>query len=102
MLAIGDALAFVACRRKDFSPRDFAALHPGGSLGRRLTAVRDLMRSGDQVRIASEQITVREVFVARGRGKAIGGEAGERFLGSSRRVKNTPTPNLSPQGGGGF
>lgn len=67
MLAIGDALAFVACRRKDFSPRDFAALHPGGSLGRRLTAVQDLMRSGDQVRIASEQITVREVFVAQSR-----------------------------------
>ncbi len=62
MLALGDALALVTSRRKNFTPRDFAQRHPGGSLGRKLTAVGDLMRSVDHVRVASETATVREVF----------------------------------------
>ncbi len=62
MLAIGDALALVTSRQKGFSPRDFAKLHPGGSLGRKLRPVRDLMRSADQVRIAPQTATIREVF----------------------------------------
>lgn len=43
-LALGDALAVVLLRLKEFRPEDFAALHPGGALGRRLTLrVRDAM-----------------------------------------------------------
>jgi arabinose-5-phosphate isomerase len=63
MLAIGDALALVLSQVRDFTPQQFAAFHPGGSLGRRLASVKDIMRSGDQVRIASESSTIREVFV---------------------------------------
>ena len=63
MLAIGDALALVISQIRNFTPQQFAAYHPGGSLGRRLTSVKDIMRSGDQVRIASETSTIREVFV---------------------------------------
>lgn len=63
MLAVGDALALVISQVREFTPRQFAAFHPGGSLGRRLASVKDLMRSGDQVRIASESSTIRDVFV---------------------------------------
>ena len=47
MLALGDALALDVSRRLDFKPHDFAELHPGGHLGRRLATVRQLMKSGD-------------------------------------------------------
>lgn len=48
-LAMGDALAVVLYERKGFSENDFALRHPGGSLGRRLTTVADLMHRGDAV-----------------------------------------------------
>lgn len=63
MLAIGDALALVLSQMKQFTPRQFAAFHPGGSLGRKLASVRDVMRPIDQVRVANESATIREVFV---------------------------------------
>lgn len=47
MLALGDALAIEVSRRRNFQAEDFADLHPGGHLGRRLTPVRELMHSGD-------------------------------------------------------
>jgi len=47
MLALGDALAIEVSSRRNFQAEDFANLHPGGHLGRRLTPVRDLMHSGD-------------------------------------------------------
>jgi len=57
------SMALVISQIRNFTPQQFAAYHPGGSLGRRLTSVKDIMRSGDQVRIASETSTIREVFV---------------------------------------
>lgn len=62
MLAIGDALALVVARHRGFTPESFAVFHPGGSLGRKLTRVRDIMRCGDEVRIASCTATVRDVL----------------------------------------
>ena len=47
MLALGDALALELSRRAGFQPHDFAQLHPGGRLGRRLARVRDLMHRGE-------------------------------------------------------
>jgi arabinose-5-phosphate isomerase len=47
MLALGDAIALELSRRSGFQPDDFADLHPGGPLGRRLARVRDLMHAGD-------------------------------------------------------
>lgn len=50
-LALGDALAIATMEAKGFNEKQFAELHPGGRLGRRLrTSVRDLMRSGEDVR----------------------------------------------------
>jgi arabinose-5-phosphate isomerase len=63
MLAIGDALAMVLCLKRRFTPHHFAAVHPGGSLGRRLAMVVDVMRSGPEIRIAAEDKSVRDVFV---------------------------------------
>ncbi len=63
MLAVGDALALVASRARGFTRQQFAMYHPAGSLGRKLQSVREVMRSGDQLRIAPETATIREVFV---------------------------------------
>jgi arabinose-5-phosphate isomerase len=47
MLALGDALALEASRSRGFALDDFAQLHAGGRLGRRLARVRELMHTGD-------------------------------------------------------
>ncbi len=47
MLALGDALAIAVSNALGFQPRDFAQLHPGGQLGRRLATVRQVMHTGD-------------------------------------------------------
>jgi arabinose-5-phosphate isomerase len=62
MIAVGDALAFVLSRMRDFSHEDFARYHPAGSLGRKLLKVEAVMRQGKALRLASDQETVREVF----------------------------------------
>lgn len=46
MLALGDALAIEVSRARGFDAAQFAVLHPGGRLGRRLARVGDLMHSG--------------------------------------------------------
>ncbi|MEZ6044412.1 MAG: KpsF/GutQ family sugar-phosphate isomerase [Planctomycetaceae bacterium] len=62
MLGLGDALALVTARRRGFKPEQFAAWHPGGSLGLKFKTVQDLMRVGSRVRVAAEEKTVREVL----------------------------------------
>ncbi len=49
MLALGDALAVALAEKKGFQEEDFASLHPGGKLGKRLARVESLMHSGDAV-----------------------------------------------------
>lgn len=49
MLALGDALAITLAERLGFAPQTFAELHPGGSLGRRLTPVRELAHTGEAI-----------------------------------------------------
>lgn len=46
-LAMGDALAMTLLERRGFTVDDFAVLHPGGRLGRRLVRVEELMHAGD-------------------------------------------------------
>jgi arabinose-5-phosphate isomerase len=73
MIAVGDALAFVLSRMRAFTREDFARFHPAGSLGRKLLKIEALMRRGDDLRLASVDDTVREVFVrARRRGRRTG------------------------------
>lgn len=49
MLALGDALAVALAERRGFKEEDFAGLHPGGKLGKRLAKVEQLMHTGDAV-----------------------------------------------------
>jgi arabinose-5-phosphate isomerase len=49
MLALGDALAMALAEKRGFKEEDFANLHPGGKLGKRLARVESLMHTGDAV-----------------------------------------------------
>ena len=49
MLALGDALAMALAEKRGFKEEDFANLHPGGKLGKRLARVEALMHTGDAV-----------------------------------------------------
>ena len=49
MLALGDALAVAVSLKKGFRAENFADLHPGGKLGKKLARVRELMHSGDAI-----------------------------------------------------
>ena len=61
-LALGDALACALMKVRDFSAQDFARLHPGGSLGRRLLMrVEQVMRRHD-LPIVSEEATAIEMI----------------------------------------
>lgn len=62
MLALGDALAFTLLEQRQFTADEFARFHPAGTLGRKLAVVADCMRRGEELRIAPETDTVREVF----------------------------------------
>jgi len=63
MLALGDALALVVSQSRGFTPADFVRFHPGGSLGRKLTMVEEIMRPRSECRVAPQHLTVRQVFV---------------------------------------
>jgi arabinose-5-phosphate isomerase len=62
MLALGDAVALEVSRRRGFQPEQFAQLHPGGRLGRRLARVRDLMHSGDSMPAVAPTTPLPEVI----------------------------------------
>ncbi len=64
MLALGDALALSVMKVRNFTAEDFAMFHPGGQLGRKLIKVRDAMtfRRGENLPVASDRLTVGEVF----------------------------------------
>jgi arabinose-5-phosphate isomerase len=62
MLAMGDALAMAISERRGFREEDFAALHPGGRLGRRFLKVRDLMRTGERVPSVTRETPMTEAI----------------------------------------
>lgn len=66
MLGLGDALALVVSRTYGFQPQDFAQFHPGGSLGKKLSLVQEVMRPIAECRVAQESQTVREIYVRHG------------------------------------
>jgi arabinose-5-phosphate isomerase len=63
MLALGDALAVALMERKGFSPDQYREIHPGGSLGRALIRVADLMHRGDEIPLAHEEASMRDVLL---------------------------------------
>jgi arabinose-5-phosphate isomerase len=68
MLALGDALALAVLNRRresgTFGVEDYAAVHPGGALGRSLMKVTEVMRSGDAAPVVKEDVTVTDVIQA--------------------------------------
>jgi arabinose-5-phosphate isomerase len=64
MLALGDALALVVSRMRNFGREDFARFHPAGALGLKLSKVENHARPLGQCRVAGEERTVRDVLVS--------------------------------------
>jgi arabinose-5-phosphate isomerase len=62
MLALGDALALALAEKRGFKEEDFADLHPGGKLGKRLARVSQLMHSGDAVPRVSRETRMPDVI----------------------------------------
>ncbi len=82
-IALGDALAVALLEEKGFRREDFARLHPGGPLGRRLlTTVEELMLA-NQLPVLGVDATMRDaiVCIAERRGLAVVVDAGRRVLG---------------------
>jgi arabinose-5-phosphate isomerase len=61
-LAMGDAIAMTLLERKGFKEEEFARLHPGGKLGRRLLRVSAAMHTGDQVPVVTESTPMADVI----------------------------------------
>src|SRR5271155_3894676 len=63
MLALGDALAVALLERKGFSTEDFQLFHPGGSIGRKLLRVADIMHTGTAIPLALPQTPMSEAIL---------------------------------------
>lgn len=61
-LALGDALAMALLVRKGFRQEDFANLHPGGKLGKRLMRIEQLMHAGDELPSVAAETAMRDVI----------------------------------------
>ncbi len=62
-MVMGHALAIAALKARNFSSEEFARLHPGGSLGRRLLMrVRDRMHTGDAIPLVGPECKVRDAI----------------------------------------
>jgi arabinose-5-phosphate isomerase len=62
MLAMGDALAMTLLVEKGFQQEDFAKIHPGGQLGKRLTRIEQLMHRGPQIPLVQGDTAMRDVI----------------------------------------
>jgi arabinose-5-phosphate isomerase len=62
-MALGDALAVALYEERGFSAEDFALLHPGGALGRRLLRVEDLMHRGSELPLVPGNAPLKDTLV---------------------------------------
>lgn len=63
-IVMGDALASVLIKLRNFKPENFAVYHPGGSLGRRLLMkVKDVMHSGTDLAVVEKDTNIDEILV---------------------------------------
>jgi len=79
--ALGDALAVALSEKRGFKEEDFANLHPGGKLGKRLARVESLMHSGDAVPRVTAQPKMPDVIY----------EMSRKKLGMTAVVEGRPT-----------
>jgi arabinose-5-phosphate isomerase len=83
MLALGDALAVTLSERRGFKEEDFANLHPGGKLGKRLARVESLMHTGEALPCVDPSTRMPDVIYEMSR-KKLGVTAvveGEKLVG---------------------
>ncbi|MBV9992902.1 MAG: KpsF/GutQ family sugar-phosphate isomerase [Alphaproteobacteria bacterium] len=64
MLVLGDALAVALMERRGFSADRYRDFHPGGSLGRALIRVSDLMHTGDEIPLVASDTVMSDVLIA--------------------------------------
>jgi arabinose-5-phosphate isomerase len=69
-LAMGDAIAVVLIKKRKFEQKDFAFYHPGGSLGKKLLKVKDIMRTAEKNPVVSKNATVKQALLAITKAKA--------------------------------
>src|SRR5271155_385700 len=83
MLALGDALAVTLSEKRGFKEEDFANLHPGGKLGKRLARVESLMHSGEALPRVAPNTKMPDVIYEMSRKKlgVTAGVKGERLVG---------------------
>jgi len=62
MLALGDALAVALSEKRGFKEEDFANLHPGGKLGKKLARVSAVMHSGASIPRVAPQTRMQDVI----------------------------------------
>ncbi len=63
ILVLGDAIALVLMELKGFTREQFAKLHPGGLIGRRLKKVYEVMHRGDKIPIVYEDMSMKEAII---------------------------------------
>jgi arabinose-5-phosphate isomerase len=83
-LALGDALAMTLLRAKGFKEEDFANLHPGGKIGKRLMRVEQIMHTGDKLPVVSPTTPMHEVvqeISRKGFGMTCVADHGARLVG---------------------
>jgi arabinose-5-phosphate isomerase len=62
-LVMGDALSVALLQKRGFTAEDFAYLHPGGSLGKRLSLeIKEIMITGDRIPVVSEEQSIKNVI----------------------------------------
>jgi arabinose-5-phosphate isomerase len=63
MLALGDALAVALMERRGFSADQYRDFHPGGSLGKKLIRVSDIMHKGEELPLIAPETPMRDVLM---------------------------------------
>ncbi|HNW60571.1 MAG TPA: KpsF/GutQ family sugar-phosphate isomerase [bacterium] len=61
-MAMGDALAVALLKKRDFGREEFAFLHPGGTLGKKLLRIAQLMFTGEHIPVVRPTASLREVI----------------------------------------
>lgn len=62
-LALGDAMAIALLERRGFSPEDFQVFHPGGSLGKKLVRVSDIMHGPGELPLCQPESSMKEAII---------------------------------------
>ncbi len=71
LLAIGDALAMVLMKMRNFTQEDYGKYHPGGAIGKAVALhAKDIMRSGENLALVEKRTTVKDTLLAMTKAKS--------------------------------